>query len=405
MRALAFRDIYNMNETGLKIGNIELANPFILAPLAGITDAPVRLLASEQGAAMVYSEMISCKGLYYRDKNTERLLKLLPGEAPAAYQLFGSEPEMLEFATKALSPRDNVSFDINMGCPVPKIVKNGEGSALMRDEGLAAELVAAAVTGARLGYVGINGSETMGKDGEPTTATSNGPKPVTVKMRKGFNQENINAVSLAKRLEKAGAAAIAIHGRTREEYYSGKADWDIIREVREAVNIPVIANGDVFSGTDALAIMAHTGCDLVMIARGSLGNPWIFAEANALWEALGRPRGAELAKLGEEKVRSACFELEHGQHCDLQGMSGSNSEKAKPFTYAPPTRDVRIDTMLRHLEMSIDFKGEYAAVREMRKHVGWYTKGVHGAASLRRGVNEITDAAKLREAIEFMRQV
>jgi tRNA-dihydrouridine synthase B len=392
-----------MNETGLKIGNIELANPFILAPLAGITDAPVRLLASEQGAAMVYSEMVSCKGLYYRDKNTERLLKLLPGEAPAAYQLFGSEPEMLEFATKALSPRDNVSFDINMGCPVPKIVKNGEGSALMRDEGLAAELVAAAVAGANFGSTESGSGIT--EENRSAAMQNSRVKPVTVKMRKGFNQESINAVSLAKRLEKAGAAAIAIHGRTREEYYSGKADWDIIRVVREAVNIPVIANGDVFSGADALAIMAHTGCDLVMIARGSLGNPWIFAEANALWEALGRPSGADLAKLGEEKVRSACFELEHGQHCDLQGMSGSNSEKAKPFTYAPPTRDVRIDTMLRHLEMSIDFKGEYAAVREMRKHVGWYTKGVHGAASLRRGVNEITDAAKLREAIEFMRQV
>ncbi len=387
----------------MKIGNIELANPFILAPLAGITDAPVRLLASEQGAAMVYSEMVSCKGLYYRDKNTERLLKLLPGEAPAAYQLFGSEPEMLEFATKALSPRDNVSFDINMGCPVPKIVKNGEGSALMRDEGLAAELVAAAVAGANFGSTESGSGIT--EENRSAAMQNSRVKPVTVKMRKGFNQESINAVSLAKRLEKAGAAAIAIHGRTREEYYSGKADWDIIRVVREAVNIPVIANGDVFSGADALAIMAHTGCDLVMIARGSLGNPWIFAEANALWEALGRPSGADLAKLGEEKVRSACFELEHGQHCDLQGMSGSNSEKAKPFTYAPPTRDVRIDTMLRHLEMSIDFKGEYAAVREMRKHVGWYTKGVHGAASLRRGVNEITDAAKLREAIEFMRQV
>ena len=382
MRALAFRDIYNMNETGLKIGNIELANPFILAPLAGITDAPVRLLASEQGAAMVYSEMVSCKGLYYRDKNTERLLKLLPGEAPAAYQLFGSEPEMLEFATKALSPRGNVSFDINMGCPVPKIVKNGEGSALMRDEGLAAELVAAAVAGAKSGSPESGSGIT--EENRSAAMQNSCVKPVTVKMRKGFNQESINAVSLAKRLEKAGAAAIAIHGRTREEYYSGKADWDIIREVRESVNIPVIANGDVFSGTDALAIMAHTGCDMVMIARGSLGNPWIFAEANALWEALGRLSGAELARLGEEKVRSACFEL---------------------VAYTPPTRDTRIDTMLRHLEMSIDFKGEYAAVREMRKHVGWYTKGVHGAASLRRGVNEITDAAKLRKAIEFMRQV
>lgn len=387
----------------MKIGNVELANPFILAPLAGITDAPVRLLVSEQGAAMVYSEMVSCKGLYYRDKNTERLLKLLPGEAPAAYQLFGSEPEMLEFATKALSPRGNVSFDINMGCPVPKIVKNGEGSALMRDEGLAAELVAAAVAGAKSGSPESGSGIT--EENRSAAMQNSRVKPVTVKMRKGFNQESINSVSLAKRLEKAGAAAIAIHGRTREEYYSGKADWDIIREVREAVNIPVIANGDVFSGADALAIMAHTSCDMVMIARGSLGNPWIFAEANALWEALGRPSGAELVRMGEEKVRSACFELEHGQHCDLQGMSGSNSEKAKPFTYAPPTRDVRIDTMLRHLQMSIDFKGEYAAVREMRKHVGWYTKGVHGAASLRRGVNEITDAAKLREAIEFMRQV
>lgn len=350
----------------IKIGSVSLANPFILAPLAGITDGPVRLLASEQGAAMVYSEMVSCKGLYYRDKNTERLLKILPGEAPAAYQLFGREPEMLEFATKALSGRNNVTFDINMGCPVPKIVKNGEGSALMQDEGLAAELVAAAVTGAR--------------------------KPVTVKMRKGFNQESLNAVSMAKRLEKAGAAAIAIHGRTREQYYSGKADWDIIKEVRETVSIPIIANGDVFTGTDALAIMAHTGCDMVMIARGALGNPWIFKEANALWDAMGKPSGAELAKIGEDKVRMTCAEI-------LNGTAGN------AFSCAPPTREEKIDTMLRHLEMSIEFKGEYAAVREMRKHVGWYTKGEHGAAALRRGVNEITDAAELRRAIEFMRDV
>ena len=350
----------------MKIGNVELANPFILAPLAGITDGPVRLLASEQGAAMVYSEMVSCKGLYYRDKNTERLLKILPGEAPAAYQLFGREPDMLEFATKALLGRGNVTFDINMGCPVPKIVKNGEGSALMQDEGLAAEIVAAAVAGSS--------------------------KPVTVKMRKGFNQESLNAVSMAKRLEKAGAAAIAIHGRTREQYYSGKADWDIIKEVREAVSIPIIANGDVFTGTDALAIMAHTGCDMVMIARGALGNPWIFKEANALWETMGKPSGAELAKLGEEKVRIACAEI-------LNGTAGN------AFSYTPPTREEKIDTMLRHLEMSIEFKGEYAAVREMRKHVGWYTKGEHGAAALRRGVNEITDAAELRRAIEFMRDM
>lgn len=366
----------------IKIGSVSLANPFILAPLAGITDGPVRLLASEQGAAMVYSEMVSCKGLYYRDKNTERLLKILPGEAPAAYQLFGREPDMLEFATKALSGRDNVTFDINMGCPVPKIVKNGEGSALMQDEGLAAEIVAAAVAGSKSGY------EALGADADKTK----GPKPVTVKMRKGFNQESLNAVSMAKRLEKAGAAAIAIHGRTREQYYSGKADWDIIKEVRETVSIPIIANGDVFTGTDALAIMAHTGCDMVMIARGALGNPWIFKEVNALWDAMGKPSGAELAKIGEDKVRMTCAEI-------LNGTAGN------AFSCAPPTREEKIETMLRHLEMSIEFKGEYAAVREMRKHVGWYTKGEHGAAALRRGVNEITDAAELRRAIEFMRDV
>lgn len=314
----------------IKIGNIELENPFLLAPLAGVTDAPTRSLAKEQGAALVYSEMVSGKGLWYKDKNTDRLLKIWPGEEPIAYQLFGSEPEILAHAATQLKDRGNAIIDINMGCPVPKVVKNGEGSALLKNPDLIYDLVKA-------------------------TADAAG-KPVTAKIRIGWDAGSVNAVETAKAIQAAGAAAVAVHGRTREQYYTGTADWDMIRKVKEAVSIPVIGNGDVFTGEDACRMLEETGCDMVMIARGALGNPWIFRDAVAIWQGKEKPPAPSL----EDKVRM----------------------------------------MLLHLDRLEAEKGEYAAVREMRKHVGWYLKGVHGSAAIRRRVNSITNAEELRQEME-----
>ena len=319
-----------LKDNNLKIGNVGLSSPFVLAPLAGITDGPFRRLCSEAGAGLVYSEMVSAKGLWYKDKNTGGLLEILPGEGPVAYQLFGHEPEIMAFAARELDKRDNVIFDINMGCPVPKIVKNGEGSALMKNPDLAHDVVAAAV--------------------------KNTSKPVTVKIRAGWDADSINAVEVAHAVSAAGASAIAVHGRTREQYYSGKADWSVIAAVKRAVDIPVIGNGDVTDGASALRMMEETGCDFVMVARGALGNPWIFRELNAAW------RGEPLPP--------------------------------------PPTKEDKKQMMLRHFNDVLDLKGEYVAVREMRKHVGWYLKGVPGAAAFRGKINQINSAVELRKAIQ-----
>lgn len=316
----------------IKIGTLELDNPFVMAPLAGITDVPMRRLAKEQGAAMVYSEMISAKGLWYKDKNTERLLLTNPEEAPLMYQLFGSEPDVMAHAAEQLKDRANAGIDINMGCPVPKVVKNGEGSALLKDLDLLYDVVKAVVDAAG--------------------------KPVTGKIRIGWDEDSINAVETAKAIEAAGAAAVAVHGRTRMQYYSGTADWDMIRKVKEAVSIPVMGNGDVFTGEDAVRMMDETGCDLVMIARGALGNPWIFRDAIALW------KGAE-----------------------------------KPL---PPTTAEKIEMMIRHLDDLSAVKRPDVAVKEMRKHVGWYLKGVHGSAAVRRKVNTITDLDELKRELYNM---
>jgi tRNA-dihydrouridine synthase B len=316
-----------------RIGGLSPENPFFLAPLAGVTDAPFRRLCREQGAAMVYSEMVSGKGLWYGDKKTEALLRVYEDEKPVAFQIFGKEPEIIAFAAEALDDRENAVLDINMGCPVPKIVKNGEGSALLLDPASAGRLVEAAVSRTR--------------------------KPVTAKIRIGWDSSRVNATEMARTLEASGAAAVAVHGRTREQFYGGKADWEAIRLVKESVRIPVIGNGDVRSGADALRMLRETGCDFVMIARGALGNPWIFREALALYRGGPAP--------------------------------------------APPSVGERIDMLLRHFDMLTEEKGERSAVLETRKHAAWYMKGVRGSSGLRGEVNAVASAAGLKALLAEFR--
>lgn len=302
----------------MNIGDVKLKNPYILAPMAGVTDLPFRLLCKEQGAGLLCMEMISAKALQYKNKNTKTLLAIHPEEYPVSLQLFGSDADIISRMAQEIEELPFLILDINMGCPVPKVVKNGEGSALMNQPKLVYEIVSKTVRAIR--------------------------KPVTVKIRKGFDDTRVNAVEIARIAEQAGAAAVAVHGRTREQYYSGKADWDIIRQVKEAVSIPVIGNGDVFSKESALSMRRETGCDGVMIARGAQGNPWIFSEL-----------------------------LEYGQ-------TGVLPKRPSP-------EEIR-DMMLRHARMQIDFKGDYLGIREMRKHVAWYTKGLKGAARLREEINK-----------------
>ncbi len=314
----------------LKIGNVELDNPYILAPMAGVTDLPFRLLCKEQGAGLLCMEMVSAKAIQYHNKNTKALLEIHPEELPVSLQLFGSEPDTISEIAKQIEELPFAFLDLNMGCPVPKIVRNGEGSALMKNPKLVHEIVSKTAKAIK--------------------------KPVTVKIRKGFDDTCINAVEIAKIIEDAGASAVAVHGRTREQYYSGKADWNIIRQVKEAVSIPVIGNGDVTSGESALEMMAQTGCDGVMIGRGAQGNPWIFSELLAY------------ERTGELPARPSLEEMKK--------------------------------MMLRHAQLQIQFKGEYLGIREMRKHVSWYTSGLPNSAKLRAKINAVESYEELESLME-----
>lgn len=314
----------------LKIGNIELENNLILAPMAGVTDLPFRVLCKEQGCGLLYTEMVSAKAILYKNRNTQELMKIDPKERPVAIQLFGSDPEIVSDIAHQIEDGPYDFIDINMGCPVPKIVNNGEGSALMKNPKLVEEILSSMVKKVK--------------------------KPVTVKFRKGFNDDSINAVEIAKIAESCGVAAVAVHGRTREQFYSGKADWDIIRQVKEAVQIPVIGNGDIFTPQDAKRMMDETGCDGLMIARGARGNPWLFARTNHYLdtgELLPEPDADEIARM-----------------------------------------------ILRHAEMQVEMKGEENGMKEMRKHIAWYTAGLPHSASIRRECNELETIEELKKMLE-----
>lgn len=313
----------------MKIGNVELKSPFLLAPLAGFTDAVMRTLCEEQGAALTYTEMVSAKGLYYGGSKTNDLTYIPEGAGPTAIQIFGSEPDIMAYAARELDSLSNEVLDINMGCPVPKVVRNGDGSALMKDPELVCEIVKAV-----------------------TAATE---KPVTVKMRKGFDRPN--AVEVALAAQEGGASAVCVHGRTREQYYSGTADRSIIRDVKEALDIPVIASGDVTDAASGMSMLAETGCDMVMIGRGALGNPWVFRELNAAY------RGLEIPPRPSDAEKTAM--------------------------------------MLRHLEMLCALKGESTGVKEFRKYIIRYTKGMHGAAAVRRRANDVTSLEEMKEVIKI----
>ena len=314
----------------LKIGTVELENPYILAPMAGVTDLPFRLLCKEQGAGLLCMEMVSAKAIQYNNKNTKALLEIHPEELPVSLQLFGSDPDVISEIAKRIEELPFSILDINMGCPVPKIVKNGEGSALMKNPKLVYEIVRKTARAIQ--------------------------KPVTVKIRKGFDDTCINAVEIAKIIEDAGGKAVAVHGRTREQYYSGKSDWDIIRQVKEAVSIPVIGNGDVVSGESAIAIQKETGCDGVMIGRGAQGNPWIFSEL------------LEYERTGKMPLR--------------------------------PSVEAIKKMMIRHAQLQMQYKGEYLGIREMRKHVSWYTSGLPNSAKLRDEINRVESYEELEQLLE-----
>ena len=314
----------------MRIGNVVLENNIILAPMAGVTDLPFRLLCKEQGVGMTCTEMVSAKAISFHNKNTESLLEISEKERPVSLQLFGSDPDIISEVASYIEERPFDILDINMGCPVPKVAGNGEGSAFMQNPKLVGEIIYKTARAIK--------------------------KPVTVKIRKGFSEKNVNAVEIAKIAEANGAAAIAVHGRTREQYYSGKADWDIIRQVKEAVKIPVIGNGDVDSPQKAKELLEQTGCDGIMVGRGARGNPWIFREIKAYLE-----KGELIPRPSKDEIKSM---------------------------------------MLRHARMQIEYKGTYTGIREMRKHISWYTAGFPGSAKLRGAINLVETYEELEQLLE-----
>ena len=309
----------------LQIGNVALENNLILAPMAGVSDLPFRLLCREQGAGLVCMEMVSAKAILYKNRNTEELLTIDPKEHPVSLQLFGSDPDIISEIAKQIEERPFDILDLKMGCPVPKVVNNGDGSALMKNPRLAGEII------------------------EKTARAIK--KPLTVKIRKGFDDAHVNAVELAHIAQESGAAAVAVHGRTREQYYAGHADWDIIRQVKEAVSIPVIGNGDIRTPEDVAAMAEQTGCDGYMIARGAEGNPWIF--------------------------RQILHYFETGEHLSRPDFSEVT------------------EMLLRHAKMQIDCKGDYTGIREIRKHAAWYTAGYRNSSKLRGRINEVENYEQL----------
>lgn len=314
----------------MRIGDVVLENEVFLAPMAGVTDLAFRLICKEYGSGLLYTEMINAKALCYDDEKTKGMLKIEEEEHPVAVQIFGSEPEFIASATEILNEHSNEILDINMGCPAPKVVKNGDGSALMKTPQLAAKVIEAAAKKSK--------------------------KPVTVKFRKGWDEDSINAVEFAKMAEASGAQAITIHGRTRAQYYSGTADWDIIEEIKNAVKIPIIGNGDIVTIEDAINIRKNTGCDAIMIGRGAQGNPWIFNRIN------------HYMKTGE--------------------------------ILPEPTAEEKIRTAIKHFNLAIKEDGEYVAVREMRKHLGWYLKGMKKSARLRDEINKLESAKEVVGRLE-----
>ena len=336
----------------MRIGDVDIAEDgMILGPMAGVTDLPFRLLCREMGAALAYTEMVSAKAVLYKNKNTNELLRTCEADSPLGLQLFGSEPETVAQAASILEEGPWQIIDINMGCPVPKVVGNGEGSALMKDPRLAGQIVEAVAGAVK--------------------------KPVTVKIRKGFDDEHVNAPEMAHILQESGASAVTVHGRTRQQFYHGQADWSVIAAVKAAVNIPVIGNGDVASREDAARMRRETGCDGVMVARAACGNPWVFTGCNTG---------------GTDNIGKTVSD-------ETEISSGTDGGRI-PGRMLRPSREELRDMMCRHLRLQVEYRGEKQGVLEMRKHLAWYTKGLKGGAAFRGAVNRIESMHEMLETID-----